>query len=219
MSVGEPYGGVYRLARFVLRIGLELFFRFEAFGAEHLPAEGGCIVASNHASYLDSCMVGCGLRQRVVRFLARDTLPKSRLGAWLFRNLLVVLIDRTRGDIAGLRRALDVLSAGGVLGVFPEGTRTLDGNLQPAKGGIGFLIAKAGVPVVPVFVDGTYHVLPKARKWPRPGKVRVFYGKPILPEELQSFGKDRQSYEQVGQLVMSRIAELRRQVGEMPPSA
>lgn len=122
----------------------------------------------------------------------------------------MIPIDRTKGDLAALRSALSGLKGGKVVALFPEGTRSLDGNLQEPKGGIGFLIAKARVPVVPVYVAGSYQALPKGRKWIKPKRVRVYFGEPIQPVEFVQ-GPGKPDYEAIVALVMSRIAELKTQ--------
>jgi len=200
---------VYRFARFSVHMLSLIWFRYERYGQEHIPAEGGCIIAANHASFLDPPMVAVAILPRPIRFLARDSLfQASRFAHWLFTKFLCVPLDRTKGDIAAIRAALNILKEGWALGLFPEGTRSLDGRLQPAKGGIGFLVAKARVPVVPVYLDGTYASFPKHAKFIKPRKVRVFFGEPIMPEEIAALGKGRGVYQQVGELVMSRIAAL-----------
>ena len=153
--------------------------------------------------------MACSQNHRVVRFLARDTLLSTRLGRWFMTGVQCVPIDRTRGDVGAMRKALQVLKDGQVLGLFPEGTRSPDGQLKEAKGGIGFLISKAHVPVVPAYVDGSFAAFPKGAQRVRRGKVRVFIGKPIMPDEIDALGEGREGYEKVGQLVMSRIAALK----------
>jgi len=203
---------VYSFSRFLFWLGLKIWNRFHAFGGNNMPAQGGVIIASNHASFLDPPIVGCGLAHRYVRFLARDSLFKNRIGAWWAMNVGVVCIDRTRGDIAAFKAALAVLKAGGALCLFPEGTRTLDGNLQPPKAGIGFLIMKAEVPVVPVYVEGSFAAFPKGAKWIKPAKITAHYGHPITPSEFRQleFGKERKEiYNKAAELVMAKIAELK----------
>jgi 1-acyl-sn-glycerol-3-phosphate acyltransferase len=175
-----------------------------------VPATGGCILAANHASYLDPPAVGCGLNHRVVHFMARDTLYKNRFFSWVLLQLRPFPIDRTKGDVGALRKALNHLKEGHVVALFPEGTRTSDGNLQAPKGGIGFLIAKAAVPVVPVHIDGTFKAYPRGAKRVNRTPVTLRYGKPILPDELKKLGDDRSAYEKIGKLVMERISALKK---------
>lgn len=194
--------------RWICCVVLRVFFLYRAQGGEHAPAAGGCIIASNHASFLDPPALGCGVMHRHVRFMARETLFKNRLTRCWARAVGVVPLDRTRGDIAALRTALTVLKEGGALALFPEGTRTTDGRLQSAKGGVGFLIAKSGVPVVPAYITGTFAALPKGGRWPRPGRVSVVYGPPIMPADFERLPSSATPYQDIADLVMARIAGL-----------
>ncbi len=199
----------YWLCRNSLKLGLWLYNRFGVMGGEHVPMRGGCIIAANHTSFLDPPAVGCAVSGRPVSFMARDTLLHSRLLGFILSRVFVIPIARGKGDVGALRKSLEALKMGRCVGLFPEGTRSPDGQLQPAKDGIGFLLAKAGVPVVPAYVDGTYRAYPKGAKRIRPAKVRVFIGQPILPQELAQFGSGRDAYAKIGEFVMSRIAALK----------
>lgn len=200
---------IYSFSRFCLWLGLKIWNRYQAIGAGYVPTQGGVIIASNHASYLDPPIAGCALTSRYVRFLARNSLFRNRLGDWWARNVGVVFIDRTKGDRAAFKAALTVLKSGGVLCLFPEGTRTLDGELQPPKAGIGFLIIKSAVPVVPVYIKGSFAAFPKGAGWIRPEKIVVRYGRPVSPEEFRRLGSDKEAYHKAAELVMERIAALR----------
>ena len=193
----------------VVRLFLRIWDRFEIHNPENVPAVGACIIASNHVSYLDPPAVAVGIKHRVVHFMARDTLFSTPFSKWLLTGVQVMPMDRTRGDVGALRKGINLLKSGKVLGLFPEGTRSPSGEMQGAKGGIGFLISKASVPVVPAYVDGSFQAFPKGAKRIRRGRVRVFYGKPIEPSEFAALGTDRDSYERIGELVMSRIAALK----------
>jgi 1-acyl-sn-glycerol-3-phosphate acyltransferase len=203
-----PFHFYWHTLRF-FRAFFRVFFRFHAYGVEHVPPRGPCIVAANHASYLDPPAVACGIRTRVIRYFARDSLSRGWLLRQLFRALQVIPIARERGDVRALREGIEQLREGALIGLFPEGTRTPDGSLRPAKAGIGFLIAKSGAAVVPVHVDGTFRALPRGRVWPRLfTPITVRYGPPISAEEFARFeGKD--AYDRIAALVMERIAALR----------
>ena len=199
----------YNVTRRALKFGLLLWNRFSTLGSENVPATGGCVICANHASYLDPPIVGVGVRHRQVRFMARDTLFDSPFLGWVLPRIGVIPIDRTRGDISALRKAIQTLKGGAVVGLFPEGTRTLDGNLQEPKGGIGFLIAKAGVPVVPAYISGNYRAYPKGARFIRPVKVSITYGAPIQPIEFAALAEQDDGYTKIAQLVMTRIAALK----------
>lgn len=200
---------IYRLCQILCWLGMKLWNRFEIRGTENIPAEAGCIIASNHASFLDPPAIGTSVRQRIVRFMARDTLYKKGFANWLMVKLATIPVARDKGDLGALKKSIAVLKEGWCVGIFPEGTRTSDGELQQAKGGVGFLIAKAGVPVVPAYVHGTFNAYPRGAKWIRPSKIRVTYGPPIPPSEISALGDGRGSYDAIASLVMARIAALR----------
>ncbi len=200
---------VYRCSQLWIRLGLRIWNRFRIVGGGNMPDTGGVIVASNHASNLDPPIVGCGLKNRHVRFWGRDSLFQGRIGKWWATSIGVVSIDRSRGDIAAFRSALAFLKAGGAFGLFPEGTRTLDGELQTPKAGIGFLIVKSGVPVLPVYIDGSFAALAKGAKCIKPVKITVYYGRLITPAEFQQLGSGRETYQKAAELVMARIAALK----------
>lgn len=200
---------VFVFSRFIMWVGLKIWNRFQAIGSDNMPERGGVIIASNHASFLDPPLVACGLMHRYVRFIGRDTLFQNRVGAWWAENIGVLCIGRIRGDIAAFKAALIVLKTGGALCLFPEGTRTLDGRLLSPKSGIGFLIMKAGVPVVPVYIDGSFAAFPKGAKWIKPLKIKVYYGALITPDKFQQLGSGRDIYDKATELVMKKIAELK----------
>ncbi|TAN38231.1 MAG: 1-acyl-sn-glycerol-3-phosphate acyltransferase [Verrucomicrobia bacterium] len=209
MLKDHPSQPNYNIARRLLKAGLLVWNRFTARGAENVPATGGCIIVSNHASFLDPPILGAGVRHRQVRFMARDTLFEGRFMGWLMPSIGVIPLDRTRGDIGALRKAIQLLKAGAVIGLFPEGTRTHDGNLQAPKGGIGFLIAKAGVPVVPAYIAGSFRAYPRGARFIRPTNVSIIFGTPIPPAELAALATEENGYEKIAQLAMKHIAALR----------
>jgi 1-acyl-sn-glycerol-3-phosphate acyltransferase len=199
----------YWLVCVVVRLFLRIGHRLEIHNPENVPTVGGCIIASNHVSYLDPPVIAVGIKHRVVHFMARDTLFSTPFVGWFLTSVQALSMDRTRGDVGALRKGIHLLKSGKVLGLFPEGTRSPNGEMQSAKGGIGFLIAKAAVPIVPAHVDGSFQAFSKSAKRIKRGKSRVFYGKPIEPAEFASFGADRDSYKRIGELVMRRIAALK----------
>jgi 1-acyl-sn-glycerol-3-phosphate acyltransferase len=155
-----PLAVVRRAAAGLLR----LIFRVRVTGLEHLPASGPVLLAGNHTGFLDGPVVFI-LLPRPSAFLVKSELYDSP-----FRRVLEfarqIPVRRGTPDRTALRRALDVLSAGGVLGVFPEGTRG-EGRLESVQHGIGYLALRAGCPVVPVVCVGTADALPKGRRFPR----------------------------------------------------
>jgi 1-acyl-sn-glycerol-3-phosphate acyltransferase len=208
MPEGLFQNPLYWLTHYGLRLALGMRYRMHVTGLEHIPGTGGVVIASNHCSYLDPPVICAASRRRLVHFMARDTLFSTRFAHWYFTRVRVIPIDRTRGDLGALKKAIAMLKDGQVVGLFPEGTRSPDGQLHEAKGGIGFLIAKADVPVVPVHIAGTFEAFPKGASRLRPSRLRVRLGPPISPAEIHAAMPVKGDYAAVGALVMQRIREL-----------
>ena len=151
---------IYRVGHTVCRLVARFGFRLSVYGRENLIEDGPAIVASNHQSYLDPPLIGCAHRGEL-RYLARNTLFDHRLLGWFLKRVNTVPVDRDRGDIAAIKTIIRLVKDGHRIIIFPEGTRSLDGQLQPARSGLGMVIAKTGAPVVPVRLYGTFDALPK----------------------------------------------------------
>jgi len=204
---------VYRLTWIAARAYYALWHRWRVFNPERVPPTGPVILAANHASYLDPPLIGSGL-PRAINYLARDTLFRfPGFGAYL-RGLNVVPVDRDGAGAAGLKGILDRLHDGGAVILFPEGTRTSDGQLQPARAGIGLTVIKSDAPVVPVRVFGTFEAWSRDKKFPRPRRVMVKYGEPMdfkaLREEAKTCPKPRLKaiYQEIADQLMAAIAKL-----------
>jgi 1-acyl-sn-glycerol-3-phosphate acyltransferase len=182
-----------------------LCFRFRVVGA--VPPNGGFIVAANHASYLDIPLLGCGMRRRA-RFLGRsDLFPVPGLKAicqWL--GWIPLRIGRLDREAFG--KAVALIKQGKVVVIFPEGSRSQDGQLQSPKPGIGMIVAQTGCAVIPAYLKGTFDVLPPGIMWPRFRPVTVFYGEPLAFPRNDAGGDAKQYYQEVSRTVMDRIASL-----------
>jgi 1-acyl-sn-glycerol-3-phosphate acyltransferase len=203
----------YRIGWSFFRVMYATYFRWRVFGTENVPLQGGVILASNHASFLDPPLVGCALK-RDINYLARESLFRfPGIGA-LLRSWNAVPVDRDGGGAAGLREILNRLLAGGGIILFPEGTRTPDGELQPARSGIGLTVIKSNVPVIPVRTFGTFGAFGRDHIFPRPISVAVKYGKPLHFEKLRGEAKTcsktrlKKIYQEVADEIMAAIAKL-----------
>ena len=161
---------------------LWMFFRtrckLEVCGQEHVPKQGGFIVASNHVSYLDPPVVGVACPRRVA-FMARTTLfAHPWLGTFL-RGVRAIPLRRGEADHGAISEAIERLRGGGGVAIFPEGTRQLSGQLGAAKRGVGLLAVSAQVPIVPALVTGTFEALPPDAQRLQPAKIRVAFGPPV----------------------------------------
>jgi 1-acyl-sn-glycerol-3-phosphate acyltransferase len=205
-------GFLYRFGWVVFRLVFAVYFRWRYFYPERVPLTGPVILASNHASYIDPPLVGAAL-PRAIGYLARDNLFTPPLG-WLLRRWHAVPVDREGGGAAGVRKILEVLQAGNGVIIFPEGTRTHTGAIQPARAGIGLIVLRSQAPVVPVRVFGTYEAYGRHLRFPRPKPLAVKFGKPLrfeaLRAEAQTCDKVRLKviYQQVAEDIMRAIANL-----------
>ena len=198
----------YTVARFILFLLFKMFFRLRIFGRENFPKEGPVIVAPNHASFLDPMIVGVGA-PRKLNYLARDTLFRSRLFARILYFVHVSPIKRESGDINAFKLALNRLSQSKPVLVFPEGTRSKDGDLQGPKSGIGFLQTVSGASIIPCYVKGSMEAWPRHSRFPRPGHVSIYFGRPMNFDNKFSGGK-KERYMSVAREVMTAITELKK---------
>ncbi len=203
----------YRLGWLFFRALYTVYFRWRVLNVERVPLTGGVILAANHASFIDPPLVGSAL-PRPINYLARETLFRFPVVGAVLRSWNAVPVNRDGGGAAGLKAILDRLLAGGGIILFPEGTRTLDGKLQPARSGVGLTVIKSTAPVVPVRVFGSFEAYGRHMKFPRPRRVVVKYGRPMdfaaLRAEAQTCDKARLKaiYQQVADEIMAAIARL-----------
>lgn len=189
------------------RLVLAVFGRCRYIDADNVPKTGPVIIAPNHVSYLDPPTAGSGYR-RVTHFMAKQELFKIPVLGWLIKAVGSFPVKQHSADRNALKTALDLLSKGEVVCIFPEGTRSLDGRLLPAQAGIGMIALKSRAPVVPVALIGTNRVLPPHSLFFRFGRVTVVYGRPMTFDDLYDRGLDREAVEEVGRRIMSAIASL-----------
>jgi len=205
---------VYFLGWAAFRQVFRFYFGWRVCNPERVPLSGPVILASNHASFLDPPLVGSGVK-RGINYLARESLFRFPVLGWVLHQWQVVPVDREGGGAKGLKAILDRLLAGGAIILFPEGTRTRDGRLQPARSGIGLTVIKSDAPVVPVRVFGTFEAYHRQMRFPKPcHKVIVKYGQPIFFEQLRAEAKTcskqrlKEIYQQVADQIMAAIAAL-----------
>ncbi len=194
----------YRFAQYVSWFYFKAFHRLEVHGIKNVPQSGSFILASNHSSYFDPPALGCRL-PRNLHYFARDSLFFWPLG-FLISNLNSIPVNRSQLDIATLKRVLKVLKGGDPLLLFPEGTRSTDGNLGEGKKGIGLLLAKSQVDVLPARVTGGNKVLGKGMLFPRIGrKLVVEYGTLLKIDTLDPGKSDTNRYEIIANKVLAEI--------------
>lgn len=170
-------------------------------GREHMPPRGSYVLASNHISNLDPVIIGMTLR-RLVNYMAKDTLFKNKIFGFIISQLGAFPIKRETSDISAIRQSIRRLRAGETIVVFPQGTRKekFDAD-DPGQKGVGFLVARCGVPVIPVYIEGTDQVLPSGGRFFKRRPITITYG-PMI-----SFS-GKEPYQQITQRIMQEIARL-----------
>lgn len=179
------------------------FFRYRVIGADNMIEEGPCIIAANHSSYLDPPLVGVAC-QRAVHYLARKSLLDVPILGPILPELNVIPVDQKNPERSALMGIIRVVKSGGAALIFPEGSRSPDGRLQPAQPGIGMIVAKTGAPVVPVRIEGSFEALPRGAAFPRLGPVTVSIGPAIRFEKAGT--EDRAFYQKASDRIMDAVA-------------
>jgi len=199
----------YSAVRFLAEGFLGSLTGWTVHGRNRIPREGGLIVASNHISFWDPPLVGAACR-RELYFLAKEELFRTPVLGPLIRSVHAIPIRRGVADLSGMSRAIEVLKGGGALLMFPEGSRMRDGELHPARPGVGMMAVSADVPVVPCFIAGSHR---PGKWWYRGMRVRVTFGAARSWRELAGPEAEptpgRTLYQQVGEGVMREIAAIK----------
>jgi 1-acyl-sn-glycerol-3-phosphate acyltransferase len=197
----------YNLSRWVAK----LFYGFQIIHRERVIQTGPVILAVNHQSFFDPPLAG-NAADRPIYFLAKKSLMEVPILGWVLPKLNVIPVNIEGGDRSALKALIRILTAGECALVFPEGTRTPDGNLQPAQPGLGLVIAKTRAPVVPMRIFGAYDAWPihgKIRLWK---KITLVVGEPLHFSEAELSGGGKDLYARLSQRVMDAIAAL-----QLPP--
>jgi 1-acyl-sn-glycerol-3-phosphate acyltransferase len=197
---------VYRAAWLLAPFLLHLLFGYRTEGAEKVPEKGPVILAANHLSILDPIAIGAGIK-RPVSFLARADVFRLPVLSWLLPRLYAIPVERGTGDLSAIKGAIRALERGMAFGIFPEGTRSRSGRLQPFKTGVAAIAFRTGSPVVPVAVVGSEKAWPVGRKLFRLRRpIRVVYGDPIpVPRKTKV---SHQELENLTREIEARVREL-----------
>lgn len=159
----------YNVAKFIVNIAFRLVYRIQVTGKENIPSEGRLSLCANHFNNLDPLMISI-VFPRQISWMGKKELFQNKVLAFILNRVGVFPVDREGSDLSAIKKALKVLKEGGVLGIFPEGTRVKSFDLNNAKPGIALLTVKAKSTVLPVYIDGNYKLF---------SKVHIKFGKPI----------------------------------------
>jgi 1-acyl-sn-glycerol-3-phosphate acyltransferase len=200
----------YWLVKVVLTPLLRLIWRIDTRDRDRVPARGAAILASNHQSFIDSILIPLVIRRRVT-FLAKAEYFETWKTAWFFKAVGQIPIRRGGGSVSeqALVCAREVLDAGGLLGVYPEGTRSTDGRIYRGRTGVARMALRCGVPVVPVAVAGTRQIQPIGCMRPKLFRsASVSFGAPLSWPELRGAHDDPEVLRRVTDEIMAAIAGL-----------
>jgi len=200
---------IYWLGHFLGRTLFRLLGRWRVYGRENVPATGGAVIAANHTSYLDPPVVGCGLR-RECHYMGKQELFKVPILAPIIRRCGCFPVDRDHPDKEVIKFAVKLLRDGGLLCIFPEGGRSPDGQLMLDQAGIGpALIAnRAGVPIIPAYIRGTFQSYPMGGKFPRRADISITYGPPLSASAASGGKASKAELQEMTSRLMAEIARL-----------
>ncbi len=186
-DMGLPHLSIKtRLLRLGMRIAYHGYFSIKTYGKAHIPDGKPCIFVANHTSHLDTGAVvtALGKSARGIKILAaRDYFFNTRFKAWFFGKLFKFLPFERKDNFSqflqDVRTSHEIMLENRCLLIYPEGTRSVTGELQPFKAGLGLLAYETGAPVVPTYIDGAYQALPKGKNLPRRKQIKVVFGEPM----------------------------------------
>lgn len=193
---------VYRLGHFVSAIIYRVFYRRRVYGRENLPQQGPLIICANHIHWQDPLAIGSALPPHYkINFMAKEELFRNPFAAYLLRKAGAFSVDRQKADYGAIRRSFKILDEGGVIGLFPEGTRGKPGQLQRAQKGAALIAGRSGAPVLPVLVIGPYQV-------GRP--LKIIFGPAFnIPKlEYRSRKEKKARLEEGSRMVMDNLQKL-----------
>ncbi len=207
----------YRLVQCVVAVLLSAFYGLRATGRKNLPPSGPALLVSNHLSHLDVFVLGI-LVPRRLNYVARSTLFVPVLGA-LIRSVGGFPIQREGLGASGMKETLRRLRAGGVVVLFPEGTRSRDGAVGEVKAGVAVLASRARVTIVPAAVAGTFEAWPRRRLLPAPHPLRVHFGPPIPADDLAALDQEAATRAIRDRILACQAAARAGLAGDLPPRA
>ncbi len=209
-----PFRFVYHyLSWFITWSFFRLFYDLRVYGRGNIPKKGSFIVAPNHESHLDPPLIGVAILKPLRYFAKIELFRANILFSLLIRSQGAVPISPSAKDLKRLFRWVEYFKkTNQPFVLFPEGERTRDGQLLAPKPGIGLLVQYLKLPVLPVYIEGTFEALPRGAKWISPSKIRVFIGKPMdfnRKYNLNPKKLDKELARSIAEDVMTEIKQLK----------
>jgi len=200
------YSAFYGFSHMMTDLISRVFFWRRVVGRKHWP-EGPALIAANHASFLDPPLIGSACPEQIA-YVARRTLFRNVLFGKLCYSLGAIPIERDTADFGSLKRILATLRQGKKVLLFPEGIRTFDGRFRTPLPGVGLLVHRARVPVIPVYIHGSYRAWPRHRALPVPARTVVVFGEPLRFDQSHPTRPTRETYQAIADDIMARIMAL-----------
>lgn len=197
----------YWIGHSFFRAAAKAFFRYQVVGRDKLLQDGPVLIAANHESFLDPPLVGVAYEQ-AVHYLARKTLFRG-LTKWLYPRWNAIPVDQEAPDMSSLKKIIKLLRSGEQVVVFPEGARTLTGELQPGGAGVGLIAAKSQATIQPVRIFGAFQALPRGSGRLRFHPVTIVVGDPITLTDEERRAKGREAYQAISDRIMAEIAAIK----------
>jgi 1-acyl-sn-glycerol-3-phosphate acyltransferase len=196
---------LWRTLRMLIRIGATLLFDFKAYGVNHIPRRGGVLLLANHQSLLDPILIATPSPHRPMSFMAKSQLFQNRYFGAFIRALNAFPIKQGAGDVGAMKETIRRLKEGHMLNIYPEGSRTETGEMGPIAPGAALVVRRAGVPIVPVVIEGSFKAWPKGTRMFRPVPISVMYGPAMKVDHL----KPQEITELIDRTLRSMFDELR----------
>lgn len=190
---------LYNTLRLLATIIFKIFFRIKPMGIENIPVEGKVILCSNHISVLDPIILAI-VTKRPIIFMAKKELFENKFASKLFTNLNAIAVDRDGTGLSAMRQSLSALKDEKVLGIFPEGTRVKEADIESAKPGIALIAIKSKSPIIPIYIESNYKPF---------SKVKVNVGELITYEEYYDKRLTTEDYKDISKDIMKNIYELK----------
>lgn len=197
----------YSIIHIILKIVAAAYIRLQTIDIENIPKQGGVILAPNHPSDLDSFILGIAIT-RQLHTMGKEELFRRRFAGFIFRKLNAFPVKRGEIDRESIRIAIGVLKDGHVIDMYPEGTVSKDGFLQEPRLGTAFIALQAKVPVLPAAIIGTFNVMSKGQRFPRPHKVVIKFGRPLYFDEYYDKPYNKEILKFVTMQIMNEIKVL-----------
>jgi 1-acyl-sn-glycerol-3-phosphate acyltransferase len=169
---------VWKMVQGLVRIWTTVFFDLKVYGIKNVPHTGGVLIVSNHQSLLDPPLLGVRLN-RTMSYMAKAELFRHKLFSWVIRSLGAFPVRQGAGDVGAIKETVSRLQEGRMLNIFPEGSRTETGEIGPMLSGVALVVRRAGVPIVPAAIVGSYEAWPKGQRYFHRHPIRIVYGPPL----------------------------------------